>query len=151
MDDSSLGLSSSQLGSPKSWLYVPRFRLAIIYEQRVARIRRDCDLQAERISIGDNKNNFISNHGQSLRERGDIFFERCRQEWLSFHILGTLLSGTTIILLIDRDVRNNAIIRTSALLSLEFALAASAYGIIFFLEDGSHNCEATDRVNHLNA
>lgn len=37
-----------------------------------------------------------------------------------------------MILMIDRDVRNNAIIRTCALLSLEFALATAAYGIVYF-------------------
>ena len=37
----------------------------------------------------------------------------------------------------DRDVRNNAIIRTSALLSLEFALATAAYGIIYFWKMGA--------------
>lgn len=96
MDDSSLRLSSFQLGSLKMWLHVPRLRLAIIYEQRVERIRRDCRLcnrQAECISIYDRKSAFISNEAQSLRERGDIFLERCRQEWLSFHIMGVLLSG----------------------------------------------------------
>ena len=37
-----------------------------------------------------------------------------------------------MILLTDRDVRNNAITQTSALLSLQFALAATAYGIVYF-------------------
>lgn len=99
MDDSSLGLSSfQQLGTLKPWLQMPRFRLGTIYEQRVARIRRDCRIlhqPAEPTSIGDNKNAFIPNEAQYLRvrERGDLFLERCRQEWLSFHIMGALLSG----------------------------------------------------------
>jgi hypothetical protein len=42
-----------------------------------------------------------------------------------------------MILLIDRDVRNNAIIRTTALLSLEFALAAAAYAIVYFRKMGA--------------
>jgi hypothetical protein len=37
-----------------------------------------------------------------------------------------------MILLMDRDVRNTAITRTCGLLSLEFALAAAAYGMVYF-------------------
>ena len=37
----------------------------------------------------------------------------------------------------DRDVRNNTITRTGALLSLEFALATAAYGIVYFWKMGS--------------
>ena len=96
MDDSSLSLTSFQPGSLELWLNLSRFRFGIIYEQRVARIRRDyrmCEQQAERTSIGDNKISSMANEAQFLQKRGDIFLERCRQEWLSFHILGTLLSG----------------------------------------------------------
>ena len=96
MDASSLGVSQSQLGFLKLWLHVPRFRFGIIYEQRVARIGRDyrmCGQQADRTLIGDNKISSMANEAQFLRKRGDIFLERCRQEWLSFHILGMLLSG----------------------------------------------------------
>ena len=44
-----------------------------------------------------------------------------------------------IILMTDRDVRNNAIIRTSALLSLEFAVASAVYGIVYFWRMGFRN------------
>jgi hypothetical protein len=42
-----------------------------------------------------------------------------------------------MILLIDSNARNNAITRTSALLSLEFALATAAYGIVYFRKMGA--------------
>ena len=96
MDDPSLALPLPQPGSLKLWLHVPRLRLGIIYEQRVARIRRDrriCERHTRRGPIGDNKNTFITSEAQWLQERGDLFLERCRQEWLNFHIMGTLLSG----------------------------------------------------------
>ena len=42
-----------------------------------------------------------------------------------------------MILVVDGDVRNNIITRTSALLSLEFALATAAYGIVYFWKMGA--------------
>lgn len=42
-----------------------------------------------------------------------------------------------MMLLIDSDVRNNAIIRTSAIISLEFALATAAYGMVYFRKMGA--------------
>src|SRR5258708_4873282 len=138
MDGVSFGLSTSQRNSFKPWLHVQRFRLAVIYEQRVAQICKDCRIRhqrVERTSTTDQKYVFMSNEARDLRQRGNIFFERCRQEWLSFHIMGVLLSGyesptlytsivlkiqelnvpvrTIMILLTIGAVQNSAITRTS--------------------------------------
>jgi len=51
--------------------------------------------------------------------------------WLIVH------TRTIMILLVDGNVRNNAITRTSAFLSLEFALATAAYGIVYFWKMGA--------------
>jgi hypothetical protein len=97
MASSPLGPSSPQLRSFKPWWHVPRFRPAAIYEHRVARIRRDCriggDQHAVRGSTTDTKCAFTANEARCVQRRADIFFERCRQEWLRFHVTGALLSG----------------------------------------------------------
>ena len=46
-----------------------------------------------------------------------------------------------MILLRDADVRNNALTRTGALLSLGFALATAAYGIMYFWKMGAVTTE----------
>ena len=92
MDTSSLRLSLFHLGALKAWLHMPRFRLAIIYEQRVARLHRDCRI-GDRQSIAGEKRAVIPDEAQYLRQRGDTFLERCRREWLVLHITGALLSG----------------------------------------------------------